>query len=112
VAHTLVSIDCRRITDWDSFFDVFSEALGFPGFFGRNMNAWIDCLSSADAPDDGLTGIHAPPGGILVLQLEHMNDFATRCPEIQTALVECSAFVNWRRIEVGDSPVLALSFHQ
>ena len=112
MAHTLVSIDCRRITDWSTFFDVFTEALGFPGFFGRNMNAWMDCLSSADAPEDGLTNVHAPPGGVLVLQLDHMSDFAARCPEIHAALVECSGFVNWRRIEVGDSPVLALSFHQ
>jgi hypothetical protein len=26
--------------------------------------------------------------------------------------VDCSAFVNWRRIEVGQRPILALSFYK
>lgn len=36
---TLVKLDTRRITDWDTFHDVFAEVFGFPGFYGRNMNA-------------------------------------------------------------------------
>jgi len=32
------------------------------------------------------------------------------CPEQYDAVVECAAFVNWRRAEAGDEPVLALSF--
>jgi hypothetical protein len=37
-------------------------------------------------------------------------DFKRRCPEVFDALVECSAFVNWRRIEKGKQGILALSF--
>jgi len=47
---TVITIPTHRITDWDSFHDVFAEILGLPGFYGRNMNAWIDCLTSADEP--------------------------------------------------------------
>lgn len=107
---TVVNVDTRRICDWDTFHDVFAEAFGFPGFYGRNMNAWIDCLTSLDEPADGMTTVHAPPGGVVTLDLEHVEDFARRCPEQYAAVVECAAFVNWRRIEVGDPPVLALSF--
>ena len=32
-------------TDWESFHTVSAEVFGFPEFYGRNMNAWIDCLS-------------------------------------------------------------------
>jgi hypothetical protein len=107
---TLVKLDTCRIRDWDTFHDVFAEAFGFPDFYGRNVDAWIDCMTRLDDPADGMSSIHAPPGGVLVLQLENVDAFAARCPEQYAAIIECSAFVNWRRIEVGQGAVLALSF--
>ena len=64
-----VAIDCRELTNWDSYHDAFAAAFGFPDFYGRNMNAWIDCLTSLDVPDDGLTTVHAPHGGSVVLRI-------------------------------------------
>ena len=110
MAFTLVPIDTLRIADWGSFHDVFAKALGFPGFYGRNMNAWIDCMTDLDDPGTGMTTVHAPKGGVLVLQLEHMRDLGERCPELHAAIVECSTAVNQRRIEVGEEPALVLSF--
>ena len=112
VKNPIVKLDTRRITDWATFHIVFAELFGFPNFYGRNMNAWIDCLTSLDAPDDGMTSIHAPPGGVLVLQLDHVDDFSARCPEMFAAIIEDAAFVNWRRTETGQEPVLVLSFHK
>ncbi len=108
--HVLVKIDTGRITDWESFHRVCAEAQGFPDFYGRKMDAWIDCMTSLDEPADGMTSVHAPKGGVLVLSLSDATDFADRCPDIFDALVECSAFVNYRRMDVGEPPVLALSF--
>ena len=34
--------------------------------------------------------------------------FKKRCPEQYDALVECSAFVNFRRTQIGKTPVIAL----
>jgi hypothetical protein len=59
------------------------------------MNAWIDCLTSIDETGDIMTSIHAPPGGVLVLQLDPVDDFAARCPELYATIIECAAFVNW-----------------
>lgn len=47
---TLVAIPADLIVGWESFHDVFAETLGFPAFYGRNMDAWIDCMTSADEP--------------------------------------------------------------
>lgn len=105
-----VTVDISVIESWDTFHTVFKEALGFPDFYGRNMNAWVDCLTSLDAPEDGLTTVHAPVGGVMVLELSGAPALATRCPEIYSALIECSAFVNYRRIHIGSGPVLCLSF--
>lgn len=110
VPYVLVTVDCRSIVDWDSFHSVFARTLGFPAFYGRNMNAWIDCLTYVDDRDAGMSEVHAPEGGVLVLQLEHAKDFALRCPEVYAATVECVAFVNWRRVDMGDGPALVLSF--
>ncbi len=108
MASTRITIDTRRITDWDSFHSTFAKVFGFPDFYGRNMDAWIDCMSALDAPEEGLTQLHVTPGDVVALHLHDVSRFAARCPEIYDALIECSAFVNDRRGEHG--PVLALCF--
>jgi Barstar (barnase inhibitor) len=108
--HVVVSIDGAQIIDWPSFHDVFQREFGFPDFYGRNMNAWVDCMTSVDLPDDGMSTVHAPAGGVMVLSIENAKSFAARCPEQYAALVECTAFVNFRRIDLGQGPVLVLSF--
>jgi hypothetical protein len=106
-----LEIDGKKITDWASFHDCFSEMLGFPGFYGRNMDAWNDCMTSLDKPDDGLSSVHVAQGDVLVLCIADAGELKKRHPEIFDALVECSAFVSYRRIERGDQAVLALSFY-
>lgn len=106
----IVAIDTDRIHDWDSFHDVFAEVLGFPEFYGRNLNAWIDCMTDLDNPGTGMTSIHCSPNSVVTLQLRNVDSFAKRCPDQYAALVECAAFVNWRRIETAAPAVLALAF--
>ena len=105
-----VTLDCEQISDWKSFHGQFQRAFGFPSFYGRNMDAWIDCMSSLDEPDGGMTNVHCHRGDVVTLRLENVKPFATCCPEQYNALIECSAFVNWQRLKVSDPPVPALSF--
>jgi hypothetical protein len=106
-----VEIDGSKISDWESFHGCFSAALGFPGFYGRNMDAWNDCMTSLDKPEEGLSSIHVGSGDVLVLCIMEASSLKKRCPEIFDALVECAAFVNYRRIDEGDAAIVALSFH-
>jgi len=109
----VVSIPTERIEDWDSFYAVFQEIFRFP--FGlKGMDGWIDYMTSADEPDAKLIAPEfiAGPGDVLTLQVTEVEEFAARCPDQYNALVECAAFVNWRRIEVGERPFLALSFNK
>jgi Barstar (barnase inhibitor) len=108
-----VRVDAYRIHDTASFHDVFSSALGFPGFYGRNMDARIDCMTNLDDPSAGLTEIHVLPGEVLTLIIDNARGLKSKCPEIYMALVECSAFVNWRRAEREEpaGPVLALALY-
>jgi hypothetical protein len=92
----LVRINARRIVDWDTFHNVFAEAFGFPDFYGRNMNAWIDCMSYPDEPEDSMTTVHGGPSDPVVL---HVDDIDSLSPVIYAALVECAGFVNFRNIK-------------
>lgn len=109
---TRVRIDTRRIVDWPSFHSVFAEALGFPAFYGRNMNAWIDCMTYVDDSDAGMSAVTVPPGEVLTLEIEDVHSFSLRCPEQFEVLVDSAAFVNWRRLEQGEPAVLALSYRR
>ncbi len=104
----IVAIPTNRIKDWSSFHDVFREMFGFPDFYGSNMNAWVDCMSSLDVPDDGLTQFSVQVGGVVILCIGNAPDFQSRCPEQYDALIEGASFVNYRRSEIGSAPVVAL----
>ena len=74
------------------------------------MNAWIDCMTSLDEPEHGMSCIHAEKGKVLTLQLDNVVPFRERYPELYAAIIGDAAFVNWRRLEVGEPAVLAISF--
>lgn len=107
---SLARIDCANILDWPSFHDEFNRVFEFPDFYGRNMDAWVDCMTSIDSPQDGMTGIHCEKGSFLTIELENVDDLRGDRAEYLEAILDCTAFVNFRRIDVNDKPVLALSY--
>ena len=107
----VVAVDAARITDWDSFHAVFSDAFGFPDWYGRNMDAWIDLMTYMDE-DRATTGVSVAPGEAVTIALDDGRDLRERLPEVYDALIECTAFVNWRRIEAGGTAYLCLAFHE
>jgi hypothetical protein len=75
------------------------------------MDAWIDCMMYVDDPDAGLSSVHVAEGDFLVLCVSDMDRIKKHCPTIYADLIECSGFVNHRRIDKGFEAVLALSFY-
>jgi hypothetical protein len=55
-----------------------------------------------------MTNVFVAKGDLLTLRIDDAPDFKRRCPEQYEALIECIAFVNYRRMEVGEKPVLAV----
>ena len=41
----IVTIDCSTIADRDGFHTAMEEALGFPSWYGRSLDALHDCLT-------------------------------------------------------------------
>ena len=104
----IINLPTEKIADWDSFHDVFSETFGFPDYYGRNMDAWNDCMSSINSSENGMCRFTIPRGDLLTIKIENVADFKASCPEQYKALLECVAFVNYSRVEIGDAPILAL----
>ena len=106
-----IEIDGNDIMDWNAFHSYFKDKLGFPDFYGSNMDAWIDCMSYLDEPGAGMTE-KSPltKGETLALRLTNVDSLIERSSEIFDALVDCSAFVNFRRAEAGKPPLIALSY--
>lgn len=103
-----VKIDLDQIKDWEAFHEVFYEVMGFPGFYGRNMNAWIDCMSYIDDPEAKMSKVVVKPGDILELELEGAEKFCEQSSEILKELVLCSGFVNERFISAGSETRISL----
>ena len=90
-------IDGATITNWESFHDKFALEFKFPGYYGRNMDAWVDCMSDLIEP--------------ISLQIENVGILKKENKEIYDALVECSAFINWRIVDEGNDPIISLSYY-
>jgi hypothetical protein len=102
-----VTLDTQQIRDWDTFHTVCQQNLGFPAFYGRNMNAWIDCLTYLDE-GDGMSRFKLGPGEKLFLEIPHAEAFRKRATEVFEGLVDCTAFLNRRYVDAGKAPAVAL----
>ena len=102
-------LDGAAIRDWDAFHDLSAAAFGFPAFYGRNMNAWIDCLTYV-REGDGMSRFELGPTEPLVIEVFDTKAFNRQAPEIFDAFVDCVASVNQRHAEAGELPGLHVIF--
>ncbi len=96
-----VKVDFSKIKNWETFHEEFSEIMGFPDFYGKNNNAWIDCMSYIDDKEAGMSKIIVEPGeslDIVVLGTEKAIESAA---EVFLGFMEIVSDVNQRFIESG-----------
>jgi len=108
----VVELDGKKLVGKEQFHNTFAETFGFPDFYGRNMDAWIDCMSSLDFPEDGMTSIHVARGKVLTLKVSNYKYLKKAGESEWLDLLECSAFVNYRRTTPGLNPLIALAFFE
>jgi hypothetical protein len=107
VPMTRVVIDLATIPG-DDLFTAFQTAFGL--YRAAGWDSWVDCMSSLELPDDGMAKVHAPPGGIVVIELHSVAAFRQRCPADFQELLDHVAFVNERSLESGGNAFLSLSY--
>ena len=101
-----ITIDASRIVDAESFHCMFAEAMGFPGWYGNNLDAWVDVMSSLTEAepmsrfrlDDDELRIH----------VVGFEDFLARDEGLARALLSCTADVNRRYAARGENARIAL----
>lgn len=104
-----VEINLAKVRDRESFHAEFAEVMGFPDFYGQNMNAWEDCMSDLSTPDRvGMTGVQVVEGEDLVLALHGSVEFRERLPEIFAELFGSTAHVNRRKEAIPNASRLLL----
>ncbi|WP_415376683.1 barstar family protein [Patiriisocius sp. Uisw_017] len=86
----------KRLKNWKTFHSEFKKEMNFPDYYGENMNAWIDCVDElTDEPT--------------ILQIDNGKYLKENEPELFNAILECGAFVNYRKIKVGEKPNLIIA---
>ena len=105
----IARIEPAKITNWQTFHSVFAEELGFPDFYGRNIDAWIDCLTYL-RDNDGMGRFVLQPDEYLDLEIVEAEEFNRRAPELMNALIECAVLVNQRYISAEELPAIRLIF--
>jgi hypothetical protein len=104
-----VQLDARNMTDWPGFHKESRLVFGFPDFYGNNLSAWIDCLSSL-RDGDGMSRFTLGPQESLEVEILHAGVLRSKAPDIADALQDVVDEVNERCAERGESPVLHLVF--
>ncbi|WP_291726352.1 barstar family protein [Bernardetia sp.] len=67
-----LEIDFSKINDLESMHNSLKKKFGFPDFYGKNVNALIDCLTSLRYPEDGMTKVILKKEEVLNLTIYSM----------------------------------------
>lgn len=103
-----VVIDGNDLLSWESFHDAFARAFRFFDSYGRNMDAWIDCMSSLDEID-GVTSFALTPDEDVLIEISHFEEFTRRAGDVVFTLLGCTAFVNRRYKERNGRPRITVA---
>ena len=106
----IVRIDARRLTDVANLHATLAEVFGFGATYGKNLDALVDCLSHLDDPKAAMSRVQVLPGQLALIALDHAGGRSKQVAAQIAALGDVIAFVNWRRLEHGQGPVVALAY--
>ncbi|KAF3996830.1 barstar family protein [Glaciimonas immobilis] len=102
-----VRLEGSLLTDWDAFHTESQKVFGFPDFYGRNMSAWIDCLSYL-RDEDGMSKFRLKPNETLIIELHDTELLQKKAPEILEELRFCVSAINERYDDYGEKLALIL----
>jgi hypothetical protein len=105
----IIRIDARRLKDSAGLHAALNEAFGFPDEYGKNLDALVDCLTHLDDPKTRMSRVQLFPGQVALLVLDHAGANGKQATLVRS-LLDVIAFVNWRRLEKGQPPVLTVAY--
>jgi len=105
-----VRFEVADIADWPSFHDACLGKLGFFSGYGRNQNAWFDCMSDAGM-QTGAFG-HRPEVPCALFELPSRDELSGAPVEIIDFVCDALPEVNRYRLEEGQSPLIVLAAYE
>ena len=102
-----IQLDGECINSWEAFHTECQRAFGFPDYYGRNMNAWVDCLSYL-RDEEGMTKFRLDSDEVLRIEILHASNLKQKTPEILEELTFCVEAINERYEDYGEKPALKL----
>ncbi len=69
-----IYIDFKEITELSDLHEKLKVELGFPDFYGMNVNALIDCLQSMRFPEEGMSNVVLGEEEVLTLELKNFSN--------------------------------------
>ena len=103
-----LELDGQKVSDAEEFHSEFAQAFGFPDFYGRNMDAWIDCMSCLDDPVGNISSVNVEPGSTITIKITNHSYLKEIAPQLWADLLNCTEFVNERFINAASETRLAL----
>lgn len=100
-------IHVEQIVDWPTFHDVVAADLDFPDYYGRNPDAFFDCVWDLARDAEALR----PARGPLTIDLGDIAAFRARCPEQFHLIVDAIAAMNDASLAKGRQPRLFLAYN-
>lgn len=105
-----IILNANEFSSWDYFHDYFSKSFGFPDWYGRNMNAWIDLMTYLDDPDDSTTTFKIDPSDVLIIEINNCSNLTGIQDEVLQTIIDCCSFVNYRRMDLSERPFILLAY--
>ena len=92
-----VHIDLREIDSWRKFHNYFANFEGFPSYYGKNLDAWIDVMQD-----------YFEEQCVLIIELRGpMNKYYQN--EFYVSILDCIAFVNCRKLEESSYGLISVA---
>ena len=102
-----VVLDGKQLVTWDGFHTECADGLGFPEFYGRNRDAWIDCVSDIGG---GLMRAELQAEAEFLIVIESSAAWAAAAPEIVIEFVQLLEAVHMRLREAGSMKQIGVVF--
>jgi RNAse (barnase) inhibitor barstar len=94
-------VNGAAIIDWHSFHDEFQRAFRFFDGYGRNLDAWIDCMTDLHGPNS-LSGLVLPFGEPIEIVLNDSAALAELHPEIFAEFIKLVGYANDAYAEMNE----------
>lgn len=100
-----ITLNFSSIKTIEELYDELAINLGFPDFFGRNVDAVIDCMFGVRYPEEGMTKVNISEDGYLSLNIKNFSSADIKLKDLIVYIVE---FVNYKYHFKGLEPAILL----